>query len=100
MPGPATFLSPDAWWFFILLGVLWEGIEVIVGKIFKGSNFKRQAMRTDSSIEYSGNWWESLSRPNDRWSGSFKDIGFDIAGVAVGLALRRAYDDNQKKKKS
>lgn len=74
------FLFPHCWAPLIALGILWEIIEVIMGKMVVGDGWKRQATRDGENIEYSSNWWQ----------GSFKDIFMDIAGFTVGFALAAA----------
>lgn len=74
------FLFPNCAVIILGLGILWEVLEVIFGKLVVGSQWKRQALREDDgSIEYSQNWW----------AGSFKDIIMNTGGFFVGYMLNK-----------
>lgn len=88
----AGFLSPRAWWLFIIMGAMWELFEVIMGKLTYGESFQRQALRSgvgSSEIEYSSNWW----------AGSWKDIAFNTVGIGMGVLLRREWDKRKEMNK-
>lgn len=68
------FFFPNCGVAVIGAGILWEIIEMIISKIL---GRKRQAMRTNENIEYSGNWF----------SGSIKDIFFDVIGFVLDREL-------------
>ncbi len=56
-------------------GIIWELLEMLMSYFF---NRQRQPIKSESNVEYSGNWW----------AGSFKDIVFNIAGFYLGKWYR------------
>lgn len=70
------FFFPKCWLLLIGMGILWELFEMAMKSLFKQ---KSQPMRlSDQHVEYS-----------DWWSGSWKDIIFNVAGIGVGVGLRK-----------
>lgn len=67
-------LFPNSDLIAIPAGILWEIIEMVIADFF---GRQRQGMVDNDKIEYSENWW----------SGSFKDIVFDIVGFYLGKSM-------------
>jgi hypothetical protein len=76
------FLYPNCWKIILLLGIIWELIEVSF-YWFRSSD--RQWVRTNNNLEYSKNWW----------AGSYKDIIFNCAGFGVGFLLAKLVKNNK-----
>jgi len=78
-----AYIFPECWWQLIVLGVLWECVEVVLSVALEK---KRQGAReTNGNVEYSNNWW----------AGSFKDILMNSLGVLSGVLLRKVIDDGR-----
>lgn len=74
------FLFPNCVLLIITLGIVWELIEVMMGKLVVGDKWQRQPLRQGGNVEYTQDWW----------AGSAKDILFNIAGFGVGFLLAKA----------
>lgn len=72
------FFFPQCFFLLFLIGIGYELLEMILAKIF-GS--ERQPLAEADHVEYSQNWW----------SGSLKDILFNVLGLVTGVALAYAY---------
>ena len=70
------FLYPQHWKLITILGILWEIYEMLMSKIMHRPY--QIARDKNGDIEYSG-WW----------SGSFSDILFNSAGLALGVLASR-----------
>lgn len=77
-------LFPDCFVIIIIISILWEFIEVLIGSYVNGDNWRRQITRDKNEIEYSTNWW----------SGSYKDIIFNILGFITGYVIIKTYKLN------
>ena len=75
-----SYIWPQHSWLLFFLGVLWEIIEVFINYLetSNGENVKHQTTRTNDDVEYA-QWW----------SGSTKDIFFNLMGIGLGLLLTR-----------
>jgi len=60
-------------------GIVWELFEVCA---YYTLNMDRQAVRSGSGVQYSGNWW----------AGSFKDLIFNTMGFYLGKTIAIAFD--------
>ena len=69
------FLYPSCYVLILSLGIVWEGVEVLLSKVFRRSY---QGVRSDTGLEYQDNYW----------AGSFRDIVMNFAGFGLGYAFR------------
>jgi hypothetical protein len=74
----AAALSPNAWWLFFIIGVIWELIEESMGCIVTVRR-RRKAVKAgkEPDMEYDDHWW----------AGSAKDLVFNALGIGVGVAI-------------
>jgi hypothetical protein len=71
------YFFPDCWVYLVIAGITWELLEMVMSHL---TGHQRQAVKvSDARVEYSGNWW----------AGSFKDVFMDVAGLIVGILLRK-----------
>lgn len=73
------FLFPNCWALLFVAGVAWELLEVFMNYLTRGTVRKQPMRITSQNVEYSDVWW----------AGSFKDILFNSAGIALGMSIRK-----------
>lgn len=74
------FLAPDCWKLTFILGIFWEILEIIMGKIIIGKGgYQGRRKNKHSEVEYSDSWW----------AGSWKDIVMNFIGLAIGVCLKK-----------
>lgn len=72
------FFFPQCFFLLLIIGILYELFEMVLAKAF---GTERQPIADAGQVEYSRNWW----------SGSMKDILFNVLGLVTGVALAYAY---------
>lgn len=76
------FFGPWGWWLYILFGVGWEGVELLMKHLQKKTNAKTARTRINANEYTYLTYWES----------TFEDIILNTAGVAVGVGLAKLVD--------
>jgi hypothetical protein len=71
-------IFPECIFIIIIIGVLWEFIENLLGYYNNNINLQHKITRKSNKIYYN-NWW----------SGSFKDIIVNIMGVYIGFYISK-----------
>jgi len=71
----AGFLFPNCWKMFIILGILWELLECIVGTMYKSGLTESSEINNDKAYQV---FWEG------RWS----DLVMNTIGFIIGFILR------------
>jgi hypothetical protein len=72
------YFFPHCWKIAIVVGVIWEVVETLLGAFSKQFFPDGDAKIASVGAEYSINWWR----------GSGKDILFNIAGFSLGAVIR------------
>ena len=75
------FFMPRWWWVYILFGVGWEGVELLMKHLQK-KNAKTARTRVNANEYTYLTYWES----------TIEDIILNTAGVAVGVGLAKLVD--------
>ena len=89
-----AFIFPDCLIVLFIIGVVWELMEMsgdfIISKYNKTKKSRPMSQKKKSEtskVEYKGVWIQ----------GNFKDILFNVVGIAIGFGLRKAWDAQKKK---
>ena len=71
-----TILCPKYWFWYLLLGIAWEGFEALMGMIKYPGKSTGRIVIEEKSVQYT-TWWAH----------SPLDIVANIAGISLGLLL-------------
>lgn len=72
------FLFPQCWLIIMILGIIWEGIEVLAGCLFE-----KEKQKGFSTSLYQGKWWQA-----NLYDPLFNAMGF-IVGAGLAATLRK-----------
>ena len=76
-----AFVLPRGWWLIILVGITWEGVELLMKHLQKKPQKVARTRINASEYTYL-TYWES----------TFEDIILNISGVALGVGLAKLVD--------
>lgn len=76
------YTFPKEWPFLLVVGIVWEFIEVSIGKAEDKIFGKNKDITKISDVQYENNWC----------TGDFADIAFNITGMIAGIAIRTVVD--------
>jgi hypothetical protein len=77
----ATVMAPSSWSYYLVTGLVWEGVELLMKTMAKETTLSRTARtRVGETGEYTYlTYWES----------TWEDIVINSAGIATGLLISR-----------